>query len=404
MDSPVTLVLCTPSGEVLGALDPVPVPDLWWQDVGRIVAAAREAHGIHVTVLRLLGAPTGPRRGGDVTYLAEVDDRPRVALRPWVPVDGVGDPAGDDPHRMPWARPGGPAAELAWANAALEAIGRPRTGAAEQVRAWNLSTLWRLPTAPGVVWLKAVPPFFAHEGAMLGRLRRDAPRSVPDLVAADGYRMLLEHLPGEDQFDATGQTLLDMVTLLVGLQAAWIERVDELLALGAPDWRPDALAPAAADVVERTEGLDTDERRRLDALVDGLPERLADVAACGIPDTLVHGDFHPGNVRGRPGALVLLDWGDCGVGHPLLDQAALLERAGPDDAPRVRAHWARLWRAVVPDSEPERAADLLVPVAALRQAVIYRVFLDNIEASEHVFHADDPLLWLRRAIGAVPVT
>lgn len=40
---------------------------------------------------------------------------------------------------------------------------------------------------------------------------------------------------------------------------------------------------------------------------------------------------------------------------------------------------------------------LLEPVAALRQAVIYRGFLDGIEPSERVYHADDPPLWLRRA-------
>jgi hypothetical protein len=101
---------------------------------------------------------------------------------------------------------------------------------------------------------------------------------------------------------------------------------------------------------------------------------------------------------------VLLDWGDCGVGNPLLDEAALLERAAPEDVPRVRAHWARLWRAVAPGSDPDRAAELLAPVAALRQAVIYRVFLDGIEPSERVFHAGDPLLWLRRAIAAAPVS
>src|SRR4051794_29209390 len=216
VDSPVTLVLCTPSGEVLGALDPVPVTGLWWQDVGRIVSAAREAHGVDVTVLRLLDAPAGPRRGGAVTYLAEVARRPDAALHPWRPADGVGDPAAEEPLRMPWARPGGPAAEVAWADGALTSIGRPRTGPAVQVRAWTLSTLWRLPTGPGPVWLKAVPPFFAHEGSVLERLGPDAPRSVPDVLAADGHRTLLEHLPGEDQFGATGQTLLDMVTLLVG--------------------------------------------------------------------------------------------------------------------------------------------------------------------------------------------
>jgi hypothetical protein len=52
---------------------------------------------------------------------------------------------------------------------------------------------------------------------------------------------------------------------------------------------------------------------------------------------------------------------------------------------------------VVPGCEPERAASLLEPVAALRQAVIYQSFLDGIEPAERVYHASDPALWLQRA-------
>ena len=34
---------------------------------------------------------------------------------------------------------------------------------------------------------------------------------------------------------------------------------------------------------------------------------------------------------------------------------------------------------------------------ALRQALIYRTFLDNIEPSERVYHRNDPTEWLKRA-------
>jgi hypothetical protein len=37
-----------------------------------------------------------------------------------------------------------------------------------------------------------------------------------------------------------------------------------------------------------------------------------------------------------------------------------------------------------------------VPLAAARQAVIYRAFLDGIEPSEHVYHRADPADWLHR--------
>ena len=41
----------------------------------------------------------------------------------------------------------------------------------------------------------------------------------------------------------------------------------------------------------------------------------------------------------------------------------------------MQALWADLWRDAVPGSDPEQAARLLEPVAALRQAVIYGMAL-----------------------------
>jgi aminoglycoside phosphotransferase (APT) family kinase protein len=115
---------------------------------------------------------------------------------------------------------------------------------------------------------------------------------------------------------------------------------------------------------------------------------------------LVHGDFHPGNVRWSGGGPVLLDWGDCGIGNPLLDQAAFLSSIGEAKRGPVRAAWADLWRDAVPGCDPDRAAALLAPVAALRQALIYRMFLDGIEPAERVYHVNDPGTWLRRAASA----
>jgi len=390
----VTLVLCLADGTLLGALPPFEVPSPWWQEVAVVVAGAREAYGLGVTVLRLLSTERATTaEGGPVAYLAEVRSAPDRPLRPW-----PGEPLAEAPHRLPYARPGGPAADLAWADTVLAARRTPRVGAAEQLRTWNLSSIWRLPTGDGSAWLKVVPPFFAHEGAILGRLD---PAVVPPILSAADGRMLLADVPGEDQYDAPPDRLLAIVGLLVGLQVAWAGRAAELIGLGLPDWRAVPLIALAADTVARTvPGLDTATRARLDRLVDGLPERFAAITACGVPDTIVHGDFHPGNVHGADGRFVLLDWGDSGVGHPLLDQAAFLGRQGDPVRSRLLAEWARLWRAAVPGSDPERAAELIEPVAALRQAVIYHHFLDNIEPDEHIYHSGDPAAWLQRAAAA----
>ena len=380
------IVLVTPDGAAVGSLAPVPVSTPWWQDIEPVVRAVRDHHGVEVTILRLLETQHDRPHGGEVTYLAEIA-RP-VPAEPW------GGTLDEQPLRLPYARIGGPAADLAWARQVLAGRGLRPAGPPTQIRSWNLSSLWRIPVEGPRVWLKAVPPFFAHEGRLLARL---AGGPVPQLLGHDRGRVLLAEIPGEDLYEATPAQLLGMVTLLVGLQESWRGRGDELLALGLPDWRGPALTTAIADVVERTaEELSAEDRATLAGFLAGLPRRFAAIAACGLADTLVHGDFHPGNLRGDARALTLLDWGDSGVGHPMLDQPAFLTRIPRDTVGPVRAHWLQRWRAAVPGCDPDRAAALLAPVAAARQAVVYRRFLDGIEPAERNYHRVDPADWLRR--------
>jgi hypothetical protein len=380
------LVLVTPDGEVVGALPPFPVASPWWQDAEPVVSAARAHRGTDVTVLRLLEAELPIPHGGMVTYLAEVAHP--VSAEGW---DGTLD---DHPLLMTWARPGGPAADLAWAESRLAERGLRRIGPAQQVRTWNLSSLWRLPVEGQTVWLKVVPPFFIHEGRILERLQGER---VPTLLAHDGPRLLLAEIPGEDLYRASPSQLLEMVSLLVALQREWSTRTDELPALGLPDWREQPLLPAIARLVERIgPELTRDDRATLDGFVTGLAVRFARVGGCGLPDTLVHGDFHPGNIRGDEESLVLLDWGDSGVGHPLLDEPAFLDRVSAEAVDTVRRHWHAAWSRAVPGSDPDQASSLLRPVAAARQALIYQKFLDGIEPSERAYHAADPADWLHR--------
>ena len=389
---------------MLGSLEPFQVDEPWWPEVAPVVAAADQRFGVRIVVLRLLTADASRgMEGGDVTYLAElVGDRP-AALR-LGPVD-PGEVGPDDPLRMPWARPGGVDSTLAWADRCLRELGRPRTGPAVQVKSWNLSLLLRLPTASSAAWSKSVPRFMGHEGAILAMVGAAFPDMVPALLAADPamQTVVLDEVPGEDLFDAKLPQLLEMVARLVALQAGFADRADELLAAELPDWRGPAFARAATVLVGRDDvraELDEGTLDAIDALIADLPRRLADLEACGLPDTLVHGDFHPGNWRSGTGLPVLVDWGDSGVGHPLFDMPAFLTRLPSGDLERVRGAWLDAWRDARPGSDPRRAAELIAPVAALRQALIYRTFLDHIEESERVYHRTDPADWLREAVTA----
>lgn len=188
----------------------------------------------------------------------------------------------------------------------------------------------------------------------------------------------------------------------VGVQAALVDDVEHVLAIGARDLRPSALLNQAQDLLGRAEVRDalTDaDLAAVEALVAELPRRLDDIAACALPDTVLHGDMHPGNWRRAGDRLTLLDWGDVSVGNPMVDQRAFVERlAEPGLGDRTSRLWAGLWKDLVPGSDPTRAAYLLALVTQLAAAAAYQHFLDPIEATERVYHALDPADRLRAAV------
>jgi hypothetical protein len=376
------MVLCNEEGTLLGALPPIDLEGPHWPEVAEIVTVLDQRYGVGATVLRLLEAPEGARGGGSGAYLAEVDRTPETALAAW-PTDSLV----DHPLRQAWARPGGARRDLEWATAALDTAGLRRTGPARQIKSWNLSSIWCLPTDHGDTWLKVVPPMFAHEAAVVAYLGSP---SVPRLVAGEPGRMLMVDIAGEDNFSASGCALLPMVRMLIDLQLGCIDRVDELLALGVPDHRLIARAPGLASVVAgHQDALEQGELRALDQLLAGLDARCRDIESCGVPETLAHGDFHPGNVRGPLGDYVILDWSDSCVAHPLTDELAFFRPLSANDRALVGSAWTAAWRDAVPGCDPARAKKLLRPLMPLGAALTYAVFCATIEPDERVYHAID---------------
>jgi hypothetical protein len=386
----VTLVLCTPVGRPLGALPAFAVDTPWWQEVAEVVERARELHGVDVTILRLIGAPEQERSGGAVVYLAEVEQAPSACLTP-----ASEDVLKEHPLRQSYARPGGPQQDLDWAVEVLARRGQSLIGAPVQIKTWNLSSIWRLPSSGGDVWLKVVPSFFAHEAVIMSYL--DA-ACVPRLLGAEPGRVVMAHIDGVDHFSTTGSALLEMMELLIGLQMSCLDKVSELLSLGLPDRRLESIVPRFAGVVEdQRSSLSVTELHQLERLLETLDGRAAAIEACGVPYTLVHGDFHPGNVRGPVGRYVILDWGDSAVGHPLTDELAFFRPLSIPDRNLVAPAWSAAWRRAIPGCDPERPQILLRPLMPLVAALVYSDFCAAIEPDELVYHARDVPSALRDA-------
>ncbi len=410
-----TLLVCDEACNLLGSfVCEVPLP--WPQETSDVLAAARAA-GLEVAVLRLLQQRLDDATGTlDCTYLA-LNLRPGAtaalsALEP-VPDALLRDDRWrqDHPLRQRYARPSGLVSDLAWADAQLEARGRRRAMPAQQQRTWNLSCVFRLALDDGSeAWLKSVPPFFAHEGdviecvqaldrapaahataggAVSGQLLR-----LPALFACDGVagRLLMAHCEGPLMWGTTPALWQPVIAAHVDRQLRLQAHVPRLLSLGLPDWRAAALLSSLRALCARPavqQALPADVRTGMARLIASLPERLDALQACGLPDTLVHGDLHQGNVIASAAGPVLLDWGDAGVGMPLLDLPALCHGFAAADRPQVRAMLADAWRQACPAAQIDTALALIAPVVELRQALVYQHFLDNIEPMERHYHEAD---------------
>jgi len=372
----------TCGGSCVGVVGPFPVDVPWWAETEPVVAHLERTLGVPVVVLRLLGVDGGGgARDGHARYHVEALERPESVR----PCDFVVD---DHPLRLAWARASGIRELFEWAALHVDAQGPPR-----QRKTWNLSGLFRLPTADGPVWLKAIPPFAAAEPVAIRAIAAVDPALVPTVLASAPGRLLLTDVPGEDCWDASAQTVTEVLARWVGVQARLAEPLP-----GVPDRRPPALRAAVDNLLDGPVGAELSP-----AEVDAawaLGDRWEVLADCGLPDTLVHGDFHPGNWRRGDGAPVVLDLADAHLGNPVLDGLRAIDflpegrRRGAADA------WIAAWSAAAPGSRPAAALRIAEPLAQLAYAVRYQEFLDNIEPSERVYHRGDPAAAIRAAVAS----
>ena len=335
----VVALVSTPTG-FAGRTDALPIPTADWYHVEPVNEALEALLGVRTNVLRLISASWSKQEmGGPVTYHVEALGEPdRTRLHP------ADEPEPDAPGRMPFARAGAAAELIAWADEHVE-----RTGPAVQVRTWNISTVHRLPTAGGPVWLKEGAPFFRDEGEVIRMIAEHDATLVPELIASAPHRVLLGDAP-DDKCRPVRPEQVDLVL------PRWVA-VQHALA-GTP-----RVIPATAPM-----------------------------PSFGLPDTLNHGDFHPGNWRtgGK-----IIDWGDAVWGHPALDAGRLIDYCAPEIRDHIARVWCDAWLALRPDSEPHRALDVGRRASRLHNAVKCQHFLDSVEESERIYHEGDPQTELR---------
>jgi hypothetical protein len=379
----------------LGVAGPFAVNVPWWSEVESVVACLHEALDVPVLVLRLLGVEGGEGgRDGHVTYHVAALDRPAPGLLAGRPVDHA---ALTRPEilRSPWAGVEGIREALSWASDTLGAAGRRPTGPAVQYKTWNLAALFRLPTSKGPVWLKTIPGFAADEASVIAAFARVDPALVPLVIGTGPRRVLLAHLPGEDCWDASPQLITSAVQRLAAAQARLAGQPGSFPA-GLPDRRAPALAGQIRALLDGPAASELTDREA--AAAHGLLSRFPLLEECGLPNTIVHGDFHPGNWRSDGGPPAIVDWADAHIGNPVLDGLRVYDFLPQGTRAIAAQAWIDAWTSHVPGCDPARALCIAGPLAHLTNAVRYQEFLDGIEPSERIYHRGDPAAAIRTAL------
>ena len=326
-----------------------------------------------IPVLLILEPGTGGTTGRPVADIATLHPLLRDRAAGW-----AAELAGARPMpalRPAWARPGWTARIADWLDRQLTWAGRPRTAPLEQQRTWSLSALLRAETDAGAVWLKSCMPRFHAEPSLGLWLSQHLPDAVPGVLATDAADrlLLLEEMDGPTVKDAGGEeTAPDAPAVLARIARATEDRVGELRALGLND-RPLAQVPAQLRPVllgpdpMATGGLSPD---RAHEVLDWVERQAADLGRLGMAPTLVHGDFHAGNVARHGGRLTVFDWSDAVVGHPLMDAAAWIGEA-PDDVTLAARWetWVDAWSGRVRPADLRPRLEQVLGVGAAHQLI-----------------------------------
>jgi Phosphotransferase enzyme family len=269
--------------------------------------------------------------------------------------------AGEDPE--PFSRLGWLSHLQDWVTAVIRPLGMKLINF-EQLNGCETFSLIRFETTQYPVWFKAVGKPNLREFPITVELAELFPDYLPSLLATQpachGWLMA----------DAGGTRLSGLedstawkraATELAALQIASIGVIDNLLEAGCRDLRAGTLLELVEPFLEVMDDLMQQQkkvppailsRHELSDLGATLKNALCCLESLGIPDTLGHSDFNPGNILVGSHRCVFIDWAEAHVGHPFLTFEYLISHLRKDYPTltrfeeAIRSSYAQRWQSV----------------------------------------------------------
>ena len=224
------------------------------------------------------------------------------------------------------------------------------TGEVSQPRTALWSTALRIPTADGVVWLKAGGAGTSYEAGLLKALVAcDAPHLLRPLAIDVERGWLL--LPDGGQ---TLRLLLDRDPDLAHWERvlpkyAELQRhVERRVLPGLPDHRPERMPEVLSQLLA---ALPVGPRDELEAVQPRFAQWCDELAASGIPATVQHDDLHDNNIFSNGVIDRFFDWGDADLAFPFTSLLVTLRSAarrwdlapGAPELVRLRDAYLEAW-------------------------------------------------------------
>jgi hypothetical protein len=272
-----------------------------------------------------------------------------------------------------------------WAELTIRPLGIELTDLA-QLNGGETFCLVRLGTTRKPLWFKAVGQPNLDEFPITLLLSKLFPDYVPAVVASDpslngwlmesGGHLTLRECENPEIWRSAVQRL-------ASLQIESIGRTSQLLQAGCRDLRIETLTSYVApffSVMAKLMEQQTKHppapltKEELSELARTVVVGLRLLAEVGMPNTLGHSDFNPGNILVDGDRCLFIDWAEAHVGHPFLTFeyfAAHLRNSCPvlirqEDC--WRKAYSDVWRSAAASTEVTRALDLSPLIAAYAYA------------------------------------
>ena len=139
---------------------------------------------------------------------------------------------------------------------------------------------------------------------------------VLDVIAVDGRpAVVFEYVEGPSMWDRMSTD----PGAIVGLAREFAEMQRLIHSIGVPEGLPGMASRRCGKIAEVDAVTEAERLLAIDMTI-ALPRGAA----------LLHGDFHPGNILLGASGLVVIDWFDASVGHPVADVACTELLIDPD--------------------------------------------------------------------------